>query len=89
MVLCISTVQSKESGTQELRRVGVTAFFPPPSHATTLNILPVGLQPHNHGLLFAPHHTCEHRTEVGAAGCQDHTVGFYLNIFCHNYHVTQ
>lgn len=39
--------------------------------------------------VVSPHHTCEHRTEVGAAGCQDHTVGFYLDIFRHNHHVTQ
>lgn len=64
-------------------------LFPPSPHAITRNIPSTGLWPHNYGLFFAPHHTCEHRTEVGAAGCQDHTVGFYFDIFRHNHHVTQ
>lgn len=33
--------------------------------------------------------TCEHGTEVGTAGRQDHPVGWYLNASCHQLDVTQ
>lgn len=58
-------------------------LFPPSPHAIT-SILSQLLW-----VIVSLQHTCEHCTEVGAAGCQDHTVSFYLDIFCHNHHITQ
>lgn len=34
-------------------------------------------------------HTCEHGTEVGTAGRQDHPVGWHFNTSCHQLDITQ
>lgn len=40
-------------------------------------------------LLSRGPHTCEHGTEVGTAGRQDHPVGWYFNTSCHQLDITQ